>query len=325
MKLILTLALGALIVGPAFAGPNSMVLTQRNSTDTGNLTRVMTTPTSLSMLSYDPLANLPGYTTLSAVATSGSYGDLTGRPTFATVATSGQFSDLLGKPTTLSGYGITDGVSSSTLTTTLAGYVTSSALTTTLGSYATTSALTTGLAGKFNTPAGTTAQYVRGDGTLATLPASGSGTVTSVAVSSSTLSVSGSPVTTSGTITVNTIARSFAYPTRALSTCFQISSTRDAQVSYGVDISTTVTLGGSPQGTVFLRTYTNSSCTTGQQTVISSTAGQPTTLSVTVGQQVIGTANLSGVIPAGVWVQLEPVNTSGTPTFTARQGQEVQL
>lgn len=67
------------------------------------------------------------------------------------------FSTLTGKPTTLGGYGITDGVTQTSLTTTLSGYVTSSTL-------------TSGLSAKFNTPTGTTTQYIRGDGSLATLP-----------------------------------------------------------------------------------------------------------------------------------------------------------
>jgi hypothetical protein len=56
------------------------------------------------------------------------------------------------------------------------GYITSSALSPYLTSslaastYATQSTVTTGLAGKFNNPAGTTAQYLRGDGTTATFP-----------------------------------------------------------------------------------------------------------------------------------------------------------
>jgi hypothetical protein len=103
---------------------------------------------------------------------------------------SGVFADLTSKPTTLAGYGISDGVSSSSLATTLLGY-------------ASTSDLSSGLAGKFNTPSGTTLQYVRGDGTLATFPSVGSGTVTSVGLSSTDLSVSGSPVTVSGSITAN--------------------------------------------------------------------------------------------------------------------------
>lgn len=52
----------------------------------------------------------------------------------------------------------------------LSGYVTTSSLTTTLNGYATTGALTTGLSGKYNVPTGSTNQYVRGDGSLATFP-----------------------------------------------------------------------------------------------------------------------------------------------------------
>jgi hypothetical protein len=50
---------------------------------------------------------------------------------------------------------------------------------------------------------GTTAQYIRGDGSLATLP-TGGGTVTSVGLSSATsgVTIGSSPVTTSGTITL---------------------------------------------------------------------------------------------------------------------------
>ena len=50
---------------------------------------------------------------LSAVATSGNYSDLSGTPRLENVAITGSFNDLLNKPTTLSGYGITDALSSS--------------------------------------------------------------------------------------------------------------------------------------------------------------------------------------------------------------------
>lgn len=309
MKAIVAFAL-VLFAGVAVADPYSMILTQRNSTDTGNLTRIMVVPLAPSLWYYDPTSQFPGYVTLGtgltissgvlaltsapvnadwnavsglaqilnkpsipAAQVNSDWASVSGvsqilnKPSLATVATSGSFNDLNTKPTTLSGYGITDG--------------------------ATSSALATGLALKLNTPAGTTSQYVRGDGTLAVLP--------------------------------STVTKSFSYPTRSLSVCYQISSTRDSQVSYGVNITTSMTLGGTPQGTVYLRTYTNSACTTGQQTVVSGTSGQPTTLSVTVGQQIIGTAPLAGVIPAGLWVQQEPINNSGTNTFSPLQGQEVLL
>lgn len=59
-------------------------------------------------------------------------------------------------------------------------YITASALSpylttaTAASTYATQASLTSGLAGKFNTPAGTTAQYLRGDGSAATFPTSNS-------------------------------------------------------------------------------------------------------------------------------------------------------
>ena len=53
---------------------------------------------------------------------------------------------------------------------------------------------------KFDDPTGTTSQYIRGDGSLATFPTITSGTVTSVGT---TGLISGGPITTSGTITTS--------------------------------------------------------------------------------------------------------------------------
>ncbi len=59
------------------------------------------------------------------------------------------------------------------------------------------------LAGKFDIPTGTTSQYIRGDGSRAAFPTIPPGTVTSVGLSAPTgFSVSGSPVTNSGTLTL---------------------------------------------------------------------------------------------------------------------------
>jgi hypothetical protein len=56
---------------------------------------------------------------------------------------------------------------------------------------------------KFDDPTGTTAQYLRGDGSLATFPTIPSGTVTSVGLSMpSAFAVANSPVTSSGTLAV---------------------------------------------------------------------------------------------------------------------------
>jgi hypothetical protein len=108
------------------------------------------------------ILNKPSFST---IAYTGDWADLLNKPaTWAPSPHTHAWADIVsGKPTTLAGYGITDGVSAVTL----ANYATTASL----SGYATTSALASGLAGKFNTPSGTAAQYVRGDGSLATLPA----------------------------------------------------------------------------------------------------------------------------------------------------------
>lgn len=60
--------------------------------------------------------------------------------------------------------------------------------------------LQSALDAKFDDPTGTTAEYIRGDGTLATFPTITSGTVTSVGT---TGLISGGPITSSGTITTS--------------------------------------------------------------------------------------------------------------------------
>lgn len=85
---------------------------------------------------------------------SGAYNSLTGIPSSFTPSAHNQaWSTITATPTTLNGYGITDALTAAALS-----------------PYATTVSVTAGLATKFNTPAGTTTQYVRGDGSLATLP-----------------------------------------------------------------------------------------------------------------------------------------------------------
>lgn len=171
----------------------------------------------------------------------------------------------------------------------------------------------------------------------------GNGSVTSITAGTG---LSGGTITTSGTISLpNTgtagsysgvttdaqgrvtagTARSFAYQTRTLNSCFQVSSTRDAFVTYSVDIAATLGLAGGQQGTVYLRIYTDGSCTTGTQEITRFVNGNTGSLTIglSVTQNVTGT--LTGVIPAGSYVQLVTQNNIGSPTFTARPGQEVLL
>lgn len=288
-----------------------------------------------------------------------------------------------------------------------------------------TTGLSSAIAAKFDNPTGTTAQYLRGDGTVATFPtiptntnqltngagfitgvssgditsalgftpynatnpsgyvgqsgarsaisltttgsgaasynsttgvlnvptpsAGGAGTVTSVGLSSSDLSITGSPVTSSGSFTANlntsgvsagtyssvTVTnkgivtsatnRSQASASRSLNSGFQISTTRDSLVNYSVDVSCTATLLGGQTGTVFLEVASDSGFTTNLQEVARSVNGNSVSLAIaiTVIQNVTGT--LTGYVPAGYYVRIRTANTVGTPTFSYRSGQEIQL
>lgn len=184
-KQILALAVFAASIGSAFAGPSDFIFMQRNTLDTGNVQRVIASPVTTGFFTYNAVTKLGGYTTLgdgltltgsvlSAAVVPGPVGPAGPAGANGTNGTNGNdgapgaagatgatgpagTTDWLGitnKPTTLAGFGITDAAGQASLS-----------------GYATTSALTTGLAGKFTQPNGTTLQYVRGDGSLATLDA----------------------------------------------------------------------------------------------------------------------------------------------------------
>lgn len=188
---------------------------------------------------------------------------------------------------------------------------------------------------------GTIGSGLSWDGT--TLSATGTGTVSSVTcgtgLTGGTITSSGtcalastgsagtySGVTTDaqGRVTAGT-NRSFSYTTRSLNTCYQISATRDADVSYTVEVLSTLTLTGGAFGTVYLRTYSNSSCTTGTQELNRDGNGNTGTVVVGIATNQTGFAKLTGTVQAGSYVQIVTENTTGTPTFTARPGQEVLL
>ena len=124
---------------------------------------------------------------------------------------------ITNKPTTLAGFGITDAVSQTALSSSLSNYATTSSLSTyattaslsnyattaSLANYATTSALSSGLAGKYAQPTGTTAQYIRGDGSLATLDAYPASTnpanyLTSISSAQVTTALGFTPLTQAG-------------------------------------------------------------------------------------------------------------------------------
>lgn len=138
----------------------------------------------------------------------------------------------------------------------------------------------------FPIPTGTTAQYLRGNGTLATFPA--------IPTLTSQLTNDSGFLTSLG-------SRTFNYPSRTKDSCFQVSSTKDADVNYSVNISATLTLGG---GTGVLTSYTNSGCSTGTQVL-----AQGAVSSVAL----LGTSSipLHAVAKANTWLKVTATATGG--------------
>lgn len=163
------------------------------------------------------------------------------------------------------------------------------------------STINASIATKMAIPAGTTAQYVRGDGTLATLPVPAA------------LSFDNNP------------SRSIV-TTAAAANGFQLSATRNTSVFYSVNIATTATIGGSSDGYIVLEiAATNSSSAGDWKEVSRARSGQTITLAIALQSVQNVTSEVMNVVPAGYYARLRSVNTSGTPTYTFVSGQEVQL
>lgn len=305
-------------------------------------------------LRWDQILNAP---ILSPVATSGDYNDLNNKPSLSQVnadwdALTGP-AQILGKPTTLSGYGITDaypstGNPSGFLTGITSGQVAGalgftpyssanpSAFVNQAGARSAVTLTTTGTAGA--------ATYNSTTGAL-NIPnyAPGTGTVTSVTAGAG---LSGGAITTSGTISMPSIGtagsysgvttdaqgrvtagtnRSQAAASRALNSAFQVSATRDAIVSYSVQLTVTASITGGQNGDVVLEISTDSGFTTGVQTVAIAGLGQTYTLAIALAGVQPQTGVVSGVVPAGYYARMRTVNNTGTPTYAVRAGQETLL
>lgn len=116
-------------------------------------------------------------------------------------------------------------------------------------------------------------------------------------------------------------SRVFNNPNRTLNTAFQISATRDVQVSYSININVAALLIAGTSGTVFLEYADNAGMTTNLVIAAESTNSTGGVLSITN----IGTGNVSAMIPAGKYVRLRTTNNSGTPTFAFMRGVETLL
>lgn len=116
-------------------------------------------------------------------------------------------------------------------------------------------------------------------------------------------------------------SRTFNYTSRALNSCYQISSTKDADFHYKVDVTGSLSLTAGTTGTVTATTYTNSGCTTGAQAVADGASAQSGTLIVGLGITQVASISLDGTVPAGKWLKITTANTVGTPTFAIRAVQ----
>ena len=122
--------------------------------------------------------------------------------------------------------------------------------------------------------------------------------------------------------TIPSVTRTFSGNlTPTLNSAAVIDASKDAIVSYSVDISVTSILLAGTSGTVFLEYADNSGMSTNLVTVGQSTLSTGGVLNVTN----VGTATLSGVIPAGKYRRIRTANNTGTPVFTARSSQETKL
>lgn len=198
-------------------------------------------------------------------------------------------------------------------------------------------------------PSGSTLQFFRGDGSLATIQsyltsnqtitlsgdASGSGaTAITVALAAvgTTGTYSGITTDTKGRVTSGT-SRSFTNnASRSIQTVaaaangWQLSSTRESQASYACSISTTATIGGAATGYIVLEICaTNSATAANWQEIDRLQNSQTITLAIALQSLQVFGASLHGIIPAGWFVRLRSVQSSGTPTFAFSSGQEVLL
>lgn len=166
-----------------FSAPFDLLINQKNIADTATFQRVvpLQSPNSYNMLATDTNTNLPMMVTLgqpfgifnNQLEVSIRWDQVLNAPVLSPVATSGDYNDLSNKPSAFSGdYSSLTGIPASfTPSAHNQAFSTITATPTTLAGYGIADGATlTQLATKFTTPAGTSAQYVRGDGALATLP-----------------------------------------------------------------------------------------------------------------------------------------------------------
>lgn len=106
----------------------------------------------------------------------------------------------------------------------------------------------------------------------------------------------------------------------------QLSSTRDASVSYSATLVSTATIAGNASGYLVLEICPTNSSTAGNWIEIGRVPnGQAVSLAITLQSVSTGGGCVTGIVPAGYYRRLRSITTSGSPTFTFNSGQEVLL
>lgn len=138
------------------------------------------------------------------------------------------------------------------------------------------------------------------------------------------LSLSGGIV---GSRTVNSVPSAKTIQTVAASANgFQLSATRDAQVSYSATITTTASIGTSSSGYVVLEVApTNSTTAADWKEVARLTSSQTLSIAAALTSVLVEGASLTAVIPVGYYCRLRSVDVSGTPAYAYVSGQETLL
>lgn len=109
-------------------------------------------------------------------------------------------------------------------------------------------------------------------------------------------------------------------------TGFQVSSTRDSVVTYSTKITTTATIAGGQEGYVVLEIAPTNSATAGDWKEVGRvTNGQALSLALTLQSIQPVSGILMGIVPAGYYVKIRSVNTTGTPAYSVLSGQEILI
>ena len=247
-------------------------------------------------------------------------------PLYKAIGYAPSYSEITGKPTTLSGLGITDGVTSSALSSSLSNYVLTSTYTAGLAAKQNSLTLTTTGSGAatligstLNIPTPVVNAYTAGTGI------SVSGNVITNTSPDQTVVIAGSNgVTASGTYPNFNIQQTTPTynnaPGRTLGTSFRPSTTRPTRVSYTVSITTAISLLNlNSAGSVALQISSDNINFT---TINSAGISRTLAVSISVGLNETTMFNIQGEVPAGFYCRLQGTVSGGaTSTFTS--GQEV--